>query len=308
MRRASAFLDGRSSIGVSTIDGAQHRNRVDLIGIGVQKAATSWIFRCLERNPQIRTAQVERASDKELNFFNHSYEFGYTWYHRGFSFGPWRTLEFSTLYFHNHDVPARIHRYNPEVRLILSLRNPIDRAYSQHRYEISRRRIPAGLYEFWAAAEQNPSYIEMGFYATHLTRWLEYFPLEQICIVDYDEVSTEPAGVLRRLFEFAGIDASLQPALAHARINATVVPRSRLLTAFTSGSARVVRTVLGDAALETLRAARPVGYLRRRNRVALDARVVPPLRPQDRERLRAVFSPDIERLEALLARDLSHWV
>ncbi|MBX6362403.1 MAG: sulfotransferase domain-containing protein [Gemmatimonadetes bacterium] len=308
MHRASASLDGPASIGAPAIHGAPLRNRVDLIGIGVQKAATSWIFRCLEQHPQIRTAQVERGSDKELNFFNHAYEFGYTWYHRGFSFGPWRTLEFSTLYFHDHDVPARIHRYNPDVRLILSLRNPIDRAYSQHRFEVSRRRVPAGLYEFWAAAEQNPSYIEMGLYATHLTRWLEYFPLEQICIVDYDEIRAEPAGVLRRLFEFAGVDASVEPALVHGRVNVTAVPRNRLLTAFTSGSARVVRTVLGDAAVKTLRAARPVDYLRRRNRVELDARVVPPLTPQDRARLRAVFSPDIERLEALLSRDLSHWV
>lgn len=174
--------------------------KLDFIGIGVQRSATTWLFECLREHPDIRGPVGE--INKELDFFNHNYAIGYAWYHQWFEFGPWKTGEYSVLYFHDKCVPERIYRYNPNAKLLLSLRNPIDRAFSQHKHEVQRNRLPKELYNFWDALEQNPSYIEQGRYATHLERYLEFFDRNQIFIMLFDDIYSRPSDVLRDLFSF----------------------------------------------------------------------------------------------------------
>ena len=88
------------------------------MGIGVQKSATSWMFRSVVEHPELRGSVVD-GGDKELNFFDHRYEYGYEWYESPFLEGSWRNVEFSVLYFHDRNVPARIRRYNPHGLLLL---------------------------------------------------------------------------------------------------------------------------------------------------------------------------------------------
>ena len=101
--------------------------RVELIGIGVQKAATSWLFQCLADHPEIGVALEGRPTRKELNFFNRFWERGYGWYDDNFEPGR-KNMEFSVLYFHDRNVPERVHQYNPDARLLLCLREPAARA------------------------------------------------------------------------------------------------------------------------------------------------------------------------------------
>lgn len=157
-----------------------YRNSVDFIGIGAQKCATTWIFFNLIKHPKIRDSQL--SSNKEINFFNHFYYKGTDWYDRQFHFGDWLVGESSPLYFCEPSVPVRIKQYNPEIKLLLSLRNPVDRAYSQHRHEVMRNRLGGDKIIFENALPGNPSYIEQGLYATHLSHWLEHFPKERIFI------------------------------------------------------------------------------------------------------------------------------
>src|SRR3989339_1804269 len=105
--------------------------KVDIIGIGVQKSATTWLYTCLSEHPEIRC-----SSKEEMNYFDDSlsYSKGFEWYHAHFKFGAWKTAEYSPTYFYDKNVPARIHTYNPDSKLILSLRNPIERAFSHYRH------------------------------------------------------------------------------------------------------------------------------------------------------------------------------
>jgi hypothetical protein len=281
--------------------------RVDIIGIGVQKAATSWLFRCMLEHPWIRGAAAEKGVNKELHFFNHEYERGYTWYHRGFEFGPWKSMEFSTLYFHDRNVPERIKRYNADAKLILALRNPVDRAVSHHRHEIRRGRLTPELYRFWSAAEQNPSYLEQGFYGRHLSRWLEHFDREQIHIVLYEDVRAEPLDVITRAQSFVGVDPSFRPSRLTERINIAVVPRYERLESAMRWSSRTGRRLLGDRVVRGLGRTGLPALIRQRNRVELGDEHVPPLTEEERARLKAVFADDIARLEAILGRSLAAW-
>jgi hypothetical protein len=279
--------------------------RVDFIGIGVQKAATNWLFFCLEEHPDIRGATI--SNNKELNFFNHNYEKGYPWYHRRFEFGPWKTGEYSVRYFHDKNVPERIHRYNPNARLILSLRNPIDRAFSQHKHEIRRNRLPEHLYDFSEAMEQNPTYIEQGRYATHLERYLSFFDLDQIHIILFDDIVSKPTEVLSSLFSFLGVNASFQPSMVSEKTNVAHIYRSRRLHRFIRATSSYIREFLGESTVEAVKATRLPAVVRGYNEVEFDESVVPPLSEDMRKYLRDVFSEEVEKLQVLMGRELSHW-
>lgn len=278
----------------------RHAPRVDFLGIGAQKAGTSWLHRMLAAHPQIFMAQAE---DKDLKFFSAHYDYGYAWYERHFAAdgGALRRGEFSTSYFYSEEAPARVRRYNPAMRLVLSLRNPVDRLISHHRHEIRTGRLAAHV-PLEAGLAANPSYVEQSMYFTQLMRWLEHFPLASFHVVIFEELFRDPAHALRGLYDFVGASPQFVPERMHEKINEGRVPRSRLLDKGVEFSARALRAVGGGRIVESLKS----GGLDKKIRTAnshsadeLDAALV--------AQLRNTFAAENEKLAALLGRDLSIW-
>ena len=279
--------------------------KLDFIGLGVQRSATTWLFESLETHPQIKAAR--QGDNKELHFFNHNYEKGYAWYHRRFQFGPWKTGEYSTLYFHDQNVPERIHLYNPDARLIVAIRDPVDRAFSQHKHEIRRNRIPPDLYRFEDALEHNPSYTEQGYYATHIESYLQYFDLNNFHIVSYDDVVADPRRIMADLFTFLGVDSDFVPPTLFKRINVAKGSRNHSLRLFVASTSDLIRQSLGGPAIKVVKATGLPSLIRRANEIDLDDTIVPPISSETEKQLREHFTPEIERLERLIGRDLSAW-
>ena len=101
-----------------------------LLIIGAQKAGTTALFEYLSKHPRLKSANT-----KEINFFSCDKIFsrGKSFYHSHFP-GPAGkntfTFEASPSYLHNANAYERIYSYNPDIKLIAILRNPVDRAYS----------------------------------------------------------------------------------------------------------------------------------------------------------------------------------
>ena len=278
--------------------------RLDFLGIGVQKAATSWLFACLQEHPAVRPSKV--TNSKELNFFNHDWELGYQWLHRGFDFGDWLSGEFTSRYFHDANVPGRVGAYRPDIKLLLVLREPLERALSQHRHEMRRHRVPAG-FTFRDAVEENPSYLEQGRYATHLERWRDHFDDSQFAVILYDDVVADPAASMKRVFGFLGIDDAFLPTSLYERVNPPVSYRSAGLAQMSARVSHAVQQRLGDPVLKALLATRLPRVVRRMNSTSLRSTsgALPDeaLAAEWRDR----FADEVERLEKLIGRDLSAW-
>jgi hypothetical protein len=278
--------------------------RLDFIGIGVQKAATSWLFACLEEHPSIRGSHV--SGQKELNFFTQDWELGYRYLHAQFDFGPWLCGEFSPRYFHDADAPGRIAAYNPNAKLILLLRDPVERAFSQHQHEIRRTRLPVGV-SFRDALDDNPSYIEQGRYATHLQRWRSYFDEEQLLVLLHDDVSADGPAVLERTFRFLGVDPTFRPEATHQVVNAAGAYRSGAIARLAGRANVAVRGRLGDGAVRAIGRTRLPALIRRANTVAPVAAPDAAVDIDTRSWLRAELADEVEGLEKLIQRDLSAW-
>jgi hypothetical protein len=278
------------------------RPQVDFLGLGVQKAGTTWLHRMLDAHPDVFMAQ---GDDKDLRFFSACYDYGYAWYERHFEAGSSAKLrgEFSTSYFYCKDAPERVHRYHPGMRLLLSLRDPVARLISHHKHEIRLGRVKND-FSLERGIESNPSYVEQSLYFSQLSRWLEHFPLSSIHVVIFENLFADPARSVRELYEFVGAAPSFLPDSLHERVNEGRIPRSRLLDRGVRLSSSTLRAVGAGWIVDSFKKARVDKWVRSGNTRAddgfeIDAALV--------DRLRALFATENAKLAALIGRDLSIW-
>ncbi len=194
----------------------------DFIGLGAQRAGTSWIYSCLYEHPNIYLPV------KEIHFFSRerNWSKGYEWYEAIFEKCPQdaKTGEFSTSYLSDPATPERIHERYPDVKLIACLRNPLDRAHSNYLNDIM-----AGVVEpevtFGEALKKHPGYIERGRYASHLKRYLQAFSMDQILLLIYEDSLKNPVSFIATIYEFIGVDPSFVPSMVDTIVNKGRVPR-----------------------------------------------------------------------------------
>ena len=194
---------------------------VDFIGLGAQKSGTSWAYTCLYEHPEIC------MPIKELHFFSRPrYQEGVLWYNDHFTKCSPKTKsgEWSTSYLYTEGVAERIHAHYPDAKLLVILRNPIDRAYSQYRNAIRAGEISKET-TFEAYESQEKSVLGQGLYGQQLFRFLKFFPREQICILIYEDIAKDPIAFMRRIHEFLGIRPDFVSSMVHAHVNVARTPK-----------------------------------------------------------------------------------
>ncbi|MCE3286038.1 MAG: sulfotransferase [Steroidobacteraceae bacterium] len=282
--------------------------RPTYVGIGAQKCASTWLHRILESHPEVSVPEV-----KEADFFSYRYDRGFQWYERCFATAQesGRVVrargEISPSYFCEPAVPERIARYMPGAKIMVSLRDPVERALSNHRHDVKERHLTGDDLSFERGLSNNPMYVEQGLYATHLKRWLRYFPRDQVLVVLMDDIEADPGSVCRTVYRFLGVDESFLPQGFDARHNGSYATRSAALTKLKDKAYATTRLpalrwaweVAADSGLKTL--------YHSLNVVPSEA-VIPPPQPQTLAQLRHRFEPEIRELETLLDRTLSPWL
>jgi hypothetical protein len=180
----------------------------DFVIIGAQKCGTTAFYRLLTRHPLVQPAAV-----RELHFFDRTdrLEKGTEWYRRCFPAPQWKngrktiTGEKTPYYLFHPHVPQRMAEVVPRVRLIVLLRNPVDRAYSQYHHDMSmmqaKHRGKSRAFEE-TLEQQNSSYLPRGIYVDQLLRWSEYFGKEQMLILKSEDFFKHTTETLRTVQNF----------------------------------------------------------------------------------------------------------
>lgn len=185
--------------------------------IGAQKSGTSTLYEWLKKQPGIVP-----SIEKELHFFDFQHHKGKKFYLSQFERQDGSILlESSPLYLFHPRVPARMHALFPDAKLIVLLRNPVDRAWSQYRMNVRRGLERLGflaavrLEPFRMLASpadrpesrfQNFSYVRRGFYAAQLARWLKFFPRNRFFIAVFEDFFSRPDEGLSTLEKFLHLD------------------------------------------------------------------------------------------------------
>lgn len=262
-----------------------------LVGVGPQRTGSTWLDVQLRRHPDL--ALPEHV--KETFFFDRHWSRGPADYRSHFASGAEAWAEVGPTYFDHPEAPARIRSLAPEARIVVTLRDPIDRAVSLYQHHARKGRVGA---DFWAAAEAQPSILTAGDYADHIGLWRETFGEDRILILLLDDIQADPGAALSRLTGWAGLAPLAPEADARERVNAASAPRFPLAAKV---AARAV-TFLRDARLHRLV---EVGKRLGLNRVYGGSDAPPPtISDADRQRLAVRYAPHVEAVERLLGRDL----
>ena len=275
--------------------------------IGAQKAATSWLAQCLGEHPD-----VFMAEQKEIHFFNHYFDRGLVWYESHFSEWTGQTTvgEATPGYLSHPDAPGRIKAtLGGGVKLIASLRHPVDRAYSAYWHHVRLGKIPVNA-DFHTALEQDDQVglRSRGDYFTHLSRYLEYFQREDLLILIYEEIKGDPQKAVSGCLEFLGTDSQFVPDTLNSRVN-----KGTDIRLFHSWAVKLRRSVAATRYLlprgfrEPFRAvgSRAFEHLVLKRLPEQKRRI--PLDEDLRQELLGGFMPGIVKLEELLNVDLSIW-
>ncbi|EKD32652.1 MAG: sulfotransferase [uncultured bacterium] len=212
----------------------------EFLGIGVHKGGTSWIHACLYEHPQIFM-----PPDKELHFFSRNYEKGIEWYLNHFKLRGSNQIcgEISPTYMHSIDAPDRIFNYNKKIKLIVSLRNPVDRALSAYKYAKQIGEIKPST-SFETALNQDPAYIEYGLYGKQLERYLNFFDKSQILIVLYDDIKKDPAAFMRKIYHFIGVEENFRSRFIEKKVNVSKgVPKIPFIDKLLKKTADTLRSI-----------------------------------------------------------------
>lgn len=195
--------------------------------IGAMKGGTTSMFQYLAAHPQVRP-----PFRKEIKFFDIHYAKGLGWYRAHF---PLRakmkdgavTGEATPYYLFHPLAAERMAKTLPNAKLIVMLRNPVDRAYSHYSHMRRVGREPLSFEDALASepdrlageadrivadpnystfAHGHYSYLARGRYAEQLPRWMEYFPREQILILSSENLSSDPAQAFSSTLDLLGLN------------------------------------------------------------------------------------------------------
>lgn len=189
--------------------------------IGGEKCGTTSLYHYINGHPQFLP-----SIEKELDFFDLEFGRGIDWYLAHFPPVPrddlFLTGEVSANYIYHLHAPQRVWEIFPEIKLIVLLRNPVDRTVSRY-HMLLKNGASQKSFEKTVTAEINKlqksivgneipweilnrcRHIGNSLYLYHLQRWLNLFPKEQVLIIPSEDLYQNPAATLKNIFTFLDV-------------------------------------------------------------------------------------------------------
>ena len=177
---------------------------LDFIGIGAQKSATTWVYERLSHHPGIKF-----PAGKEIHFWDKNYTMGIDWYRSIFDNENFINGEITPSYGHlDISKISEIYSNFPKLKILLILRNPIDRAWASAKMALDRSELL-----FHEASDQwfidhfkSSGSISRSAYERNLINWRSVFPENQILILRYEEIEIDPNKFLNHILNHLELD------------------------------------------------------------------------------------------------------
>jgi len=307
------------------------KRRPDFFIVGAPKCGTTALNQYLAAHPDIYVAK------KEMHFFGADLHFSSRFYRRDrdaylAEFDAWggqsRAGEASVWYLFSRQAAAEIKTFNPNARIIIMLREPVAMLYSLYCAFCADGNENLPTFKEALAAENDrragrhisrQAYLAQALvyratacFTEQVRRYFDTFGRERVLVIIYDDFSADTPGVYRQTLDFLGVACGYAD-ITFERINENVNGNE-------SVRSRAMRTILNDPLVRgtaiALRAwlPRPIFKAVQKSGLRLEAfnsikspEKRPPLALDLQLSLRREFAPEVERLSALLGRDLTHW-
>lgn len=295
-----------------------------LVG-GPPKGASTSLYFYLKQHPEVYASPV-----KQTRFFSVFYDKGIDYYLKTYFSGVKNEIavgEATPTYFLLPYVAKRIYDFNPQMKIIFCLRNPVERAYSGWSMRVNNG---TEHLEFKEAMEENykqrqelkfeteeegriwqedmlrddrleetgsRTYLEGGMYSYNLKAYLKYFPKEQIKVIFLEDLQKNLRGTMKEVFAFLGVDPEF------------VIPNIEKKNTYKKSKIKFLDPILGkNKKLSKVVANMMPNALKKK---ILDTMYVEgskkKITPEDKKIAYQYFKDEIVEIEKLLQKDLSNW-
>jgi hypothetical protein len=234
------------------------RTDPDFLIVGTKRGGTTSLWNALVAHPDVLAMFPATQEIKSPHYFDIHYDKGRAWYRSHFATRRQRerherrtgrtavTGEASPYYMFHPLAPERIAHDLPAVRVVMSLRNPVERIWSHYHERVAGRtetlsfkaaleaeqdrlsgeeeRIRAEAPGYYSFHHDLSSYLARGRYAEHVRRVIEVIPAERLLILRAEDFYADSAGELRRLFAFLGISEHAVQAPHYNRLPRSSMP------------------------------------------------------------------------------------
>jgi hypothetical protein len=276
--------------------------------VGAPKAGTTALYAYLDQHPRVYMSPLKEPcyfAPEQSQPNTYSSWDGYLTLYRGVR-EETAIGEATACYLWSRAAAQNIAACIPHARIIISLRNPVDRAFSQY---LERLTMGATRKSFREEIESSLRcshdgkvdylwpFLEVGRYHEQVLRYFRVFPRAQVYILFYDDLVRAPGRMVARLYEFLGVDPSFLPDVSQ-RHNEPQVPKLVGATYLLkkSGAWRYLRSLVPQ----------PLGP--RLRSLVFQSRVALRMDPADRAFLVEYYRDDVRALASLLHRDLTSWL
>lgn len=280
----------------------------NFIGVGARKAGTTWLSECLREHPEIFM-----STPKEISYFGSKYQRRSRtedWYFSHFE-NPQNCKvigEFSPSYLANEDAANRIFSDLGQIKIIVVLRNPVERFLSDYKHGIREQifkfedanRFDKRKFEY--LSKSKPKIVQRGCYHQCLSRYYGRFLSQNIHVILKEDIDQEPALALRNLFAFLEVDPDFLPVMTGKNISVGMIPRSKALE-----SSRIKVHHYSKKKFPGL-----INFIKKtgladRYRALNSSRQKFQVDPDCLQSLYDYYKTDVEQTAELINRDLSGW-
>jgi len=273
-----------------------NERRITFLGVGPQRTGSTWLYKALCQHSSISFPR----GVKETFFFDERYEKGVDWYmwHFKHATGQQQLGEIAPTYFDVPEAIDRIAQHQPSCKIIINVRNPMERAYSVFRHFHASGLVPP---DFDRSIQLRPRILESGRYHIHAPMWEERFGASQVLYLVQEDIHDDSKTVLKTLTEFLEIEPLTNNGLADGqRVNSATAPISPCLVRGLESVARVLRNLRLHGLVNL---GKSFGLKR-----LYSGGAAPPLLNEAQLRfLEEYYVDDVTWLETRLARDFSMW-
>ncbi len=278
--------------------------RPDFLGIGAQRAGSTWLHELLAAHAGVYVP----TRRKEVHYFDQYFDRGSAWYEGFFREAePGRvTGEVTPDYLHTPGCAERIAENLPDAKLLVILRDPVERAYSHYKKLVKDDNYRGS---FGDVLQKRPDLAERGFYAAQLGEYLRHFGKNRFCILIYEDAVRDVEGTKATLARFLGLEPQGFSAEAGTGVvHPSYVPRARAAYALSKNLARKLHAADLDwlvNAAKRVRADRLFGHASAAQATAQVAAQA--AAPDVKRALRETYLEDIAALEQRFGLELGVW-
>ncbi len=284
--------------------------KLDFIGIGASKAGTTWLGHMLDAHPQICVSEP-----REVEFFNEILQFrekvspnyskGFNWYRKFFNHCKPGQLkgEITPRYGMDPIAAKRIREHNPQIKIFLCMRSPVDRIWSHYRFASSFEKKEDRVLEM--AIREEPMYMRMSQYFKTISLYLEYFSKDQIFLVWFEDIQQKPDLLLKDIYTFLGVDPAFRPPHSDKASNAARISRFRKLQRTIRRFKTFMVSVGLSGVVKNLKKAGLGEIIMRANSRPLHKAAI---QAEMKEYIIDQVRDDVIQLSAYTGKDLSHWL